>query len=66
MKGIIEKATCVSCERTFWATEASIRRIQAGLEESLCQSCSFEPAKEGDDTSEQFDFVEPEPMEGLV
>ena len=36
---VIVKATCISCGRTYWATEAFVAACQDGREESLCGSC---------------------------
>ena len=40
------RATCISCGRTYWATEECIRLVKEGKEESLCKFCSPEVAEE--------------------
>ena len=38
----IVKATCISCQREYWATEAYVAAVQRGDMESLCAYCSGE------------------------
>jgi len=53
VKDKLIKATCISCDKSFWTTKAYVARIKTGLEESLCKECSFEPPTEGIDNSAQ-------------
>lgn len=36
---VVEKATCIACGRTFWATEAYIAQVKLGKLESICGQC---------------------------
>lgn len=42
------KATCISCGRTFEASEMYVKAVQAGKVESLCSSCSGDYDDEDD------------------
>ena len=39
-------ATCVSCGRNYWATEAYVRKVIEGSLESLCGMCDHSHEEE--------------------
>ena len=45
----IVRATCISCQRTFWATDYEVARVQAGQTASLCLTCCGEPHDDKDE-----------------
>ena len=47
----IEKATCSSCGREFWATEVYVIAVKEAREESLCGYCDGSHNDGGNDGS---------------
>lgn len=61
---MVEKATCISCHKTFWATPLFMALVRGGEAESLCRNCETDPDLMDDDSGTFEEEVEqPNPEE---